>query len=79
MLGVGTANIVYLPFANRIKVKAAREKMINDLIIEGLLSIQAGENPRIIKEKLNLALLEKMSGKGKGKTAEGNLEAEESL
>jgi chemotaxis protein MotA len=27
--------------------------MINELIIEGLLSIQAGENPRIIKEKLN--------------------------
>jgi chemotaxis protein MotA len=79
MLGVGTANIVYLPFATRIKNKAAREKMINDLIIEGLLSIQAGENPRIIKEKLNLTLLEKMNGKGKDKKSEGNLELEESL
>lgn len=72
MLGVGSANIIYIPFANRIKAKAEREKMINDLIIEGLLSIQAGENPRIIKEKLNLSLLEKMSGKGgSSKSAEG--------
>ncbi|RCX14324.1 chemotaxis protein MotA [Anaerobacterium chartisolvens] len=67
MYGVLFANAVYLPFASRIKVKAEREKMINDLIIEGLLSIQAGENPRIIKEKLNLTLLEKMSGKSDSK------------
>ncbi|MDF2522496.1 MAG: MotA/TolQ/ExbB proton channel [Clostridiales bacterium] len=63
LLGVGFANLAFLPMAGKIKAKAAREKMISDLIIEGLLSIQAGENPRIIKEKLNLALLEKMSGK----------------
>lgn len=67
MLGVGLANLLYLPMGGRIKSKAAREKMISDLIIEGLLSIQAGENPRIIKEKLNLSLLEKMSKKGGSK------------
>ena len=67
MMGVGLANLLYLPLADRIKSKAEREKMISDLIIEGLLSIQAGENPRIIKEKLNLTLLEKMSGKGDSK------------
>lgn len=64
MFGVGSANLLWLPFADRIKQKAEGDKMINDLIIEGLLSIQAGENPRIIKEKLNLTLLERMSGKG---------------
>ncbi len=67
LYGVGFANLVFLPWAGKIKVKAEREKMINDLIIEGLLSIQAGENPRIIKEKLNLALLEKMNGGGSKK------------
>jgi len=67
MYGVLFANLVYLSFAGRIKSKAEREKMINDLIIEGLLSIQAGENPRIIKEKLNLNLLEKLSGKKSSK------------
>jgi len=63
LYGVLFANLFWLAFANKIKVKAARETMISDLIIEGLLSIQAGENPRIIKEKLNLTLLEKMSKK----------------
>ena len=70
MYGVALANLVYLPFAGRLKAKAGREKMINDLIVEGLLSIQAGENPRIIKEKLNLALLEKLNKK-KGTSSAG--------
>lgn len=63
LYGVFFANLVWLPFENKIKVKAQKEKMINDIIIEGLLSIQAGENPRIIKEKLNLSLYEKMEKK----------------
>lgn len=75
LYGVATANLIYLPFASKIKVKAERERMISDLIIEGLLSIQAGENPRIIKEKLNLALLEKMS-KGGGSSKEEPKEVE---
>ncbi len=67
MYGVGFANLLFIPWATKIKVKAERERTINDIIIEGLLSIQAGENPRIIKEKLNLTLLEKMQGKGSAK------------
>ncbi len=76
MYGVAFANIIWLPFAGKIKAKAARETMINELIIEGLLSIQAGENPRIIKEKLNLALMEKLNGvKRSTKGAEEGAEA----
>lgn len=75
LYGVLFANAVYLPFASRIKAKAEREAMINDLIIEGLLSIQAGENPRIIKEKLNLSLLEKIHGH-KSSKQEAQVEAE---
>jgi len=66
LFGVASANLVFLPIAGRIKSKAEEETMINDLIIEGLLSLQAGENPRIIKEKLNLTLLEKINGYNKG-------------
>lgn len=73
MYGVAFANLVWLPFGSKIKAKAARETMINELIIEGLLSIQAGENPRIIKEKLNLNLMEKLNGVNK----KGTVNAEE--
>lgn len=62
LLGVGFANLFFIPMAGKIKAKAGKEKMVSDIIIEGLLSIQAGENPRLIKEKLNLALLEQMHG-----------------
>jgi len=62
MYGVMFANVVYLPFAGRIKSKAEKMVSVNELIIEGLLSIQAGENPRIIKEKLNLDLIQKLNG-----------------
>jgi len=63
LFGVGSANLFFIPLASRIKAKMEAETMVSDIIIEGLLSIQAGENPRIIKEKLNLTLLEKLSGK----------------
>lgn len=75
MYGIAFANLVWLPFAGKIKVKAARETMISEIIIEGLLSIQAGENPRIIKEKLNLNLMEKLNGvKNKATGAEEGVE-----
>lgn len=60
--GVMLANIVYLPMAGRLKAKAEQDALTDDLIIEGLLSIQHGDNPRVIKEKLNLALFEKIKG-----------------
>jgi chemotaxis protein MotA len=75
MYGVGFANLIFLPAANKLRVKAEKEAMVNGLIVEGLLSIQAGENPKIIREKLNLALIEKMNGK-KGAATEGKTRLE---
>lgn len=46
------ANVFFLPLAQKLKVRSQSEILIKDLMIEGLLSIQAGENPRIIEEKL---------------------------
>lgn len=46
------ANIVFLPLAKKLKIRSKSEVLVKELIVEGLLSIQAGENPRIIEEKL---------------------------
>lgn len=46
------ANAVFLPLANKLKVRSKSEILVKELMVEGLLSIQAGENPRIIEEKL---------------------------
>ncbi len=46
------ANWICAPVATKLKGKNAEEMMVKEIEIEGLLSIQAGENPRVIEEKL---------------------------
>lgn len=46
------ANWICLPMAAKLKEKSSAESMIKVIVVEGLLSIQAGENPRVIEEKL---------------------------
>ncbi|OON97995.1 MAG: flagellar motor protein MotP [Epulopiscium sp. Nele67-Bin005] len=46
------ANWVANPVVVKMEYKSARESMIRQIMIEGLLSIQAGENPNVIQEKL---------------------------
>lgn len=46
------ANWLCAPFANKLKTNNEQEVLMKTLTIEGLLSIQAGENPRVIEEKL---------------------------
>ncbi len=46
------ANWLATPVSNKLSDNNDREVMIKEVMIEGLLSIQAGENPRVIEEKL---------------------------
>lgn len=46
------ANWICTPVASKLKGKNAAEIMMKEVMVEGLLSIQAGENPRVIEEKL---------------------------
>ncbi len=50
------ANLVFIPMASKLALKSNEEMLIRNVMIEGLLSIQAGENPRIIEEKLKVFL-----------------------
>ena len=52
LLGVASANIIYLPIAARLKQLSQEELHARALIVEGILSIQAGDNPRVVQEKL---------------------------
>ena len=46
------ANWIAIPIAAKLKDANSTEIMIKEVVIEGILSIQAGENPRVIEEKL---------------------------
>lgn len=50
--GVMSANIMFLPFGKRITAVAANEAQRMELIIDGVLAIQAGSNPRVVATKL---------------------------
>ena len=51
--GVGFANLLLLPIASKLRNLARKEADFRDLIIEGIISIAEGENPRAIELKLN--------------------------
>ncbi len=50
------ANFFATPISNKLKLRSNEEILLKQVIIEGLLSIQAGENPRVIEEKLKAFL-----------------------
>ncbi|MBS2022404.1 MAG: flagellar motor protein [Deltaproteobacteria bacterium] len=50
--GVGIANLILLPIANKLKRKLTAEKERKTMIAEGVLAIQEGLNPRVLEEKL---------------------------
>ena len=50
--GVGAANLLFLPLANKIKLKLKEESGARNLAIMGLVGLAHGENPRLLQEKL---------------------------
>lgn len=52
LYGSMLANWICIPVANKLKKNNENEVQMKEIMIEGLLSIQAGENPRVIEEKL---------------------------
>jgi chemotaxis protein MotA len=52
LYGSMIANWLCTPIASKMKVNNDLEVIVKDVMVEGLLSIQAGENPRVIEEKL---------------------------
>lgn len=63
LYGVSSANLVFLPLSNKLKVSSAAEVLGREIVMEGILSIQAGDNPRIVEEKLKSFLSPKVRNK----------------
>jgi chemotaxis protein MotA len=52
LFGVGAANVVFLPVANKLKELSEEEVELRTVTLEGILAVQAGDNPRVVGEKL---------------------------
>jgi chemotaxis protein MotA len=51
--GVSLANLLLIPIANKLRARARVEAMYREMIVEGLIAIADGENPRAIELKVN--------------------------
>lgn len=56
LYGTVLANLVFLPMANKLESKTDEEVFIKQIIIEGVIGVQSGQNPKILEEKLSAFL-----------------------
>jgi chemotaxis protein MotA len=54
--GAIIANFLALPIADKLKSKHQEENTVKNIILKGVMSIQSGDNPRIVQQKLNIYL-----------------------
>jgi chemotaxis protein MotA len=54
--GIALANLLWIPLSSKIKERAGQQLLMREIMIEGILSIQAGDNPRLLEEKLHAFL-----------------------
>ena len=52
LYGAMAANMVFIPLAGKLEQRAKEESLLRDLMIEGIVAIQSGDGPQLIKEKL---------------------------
>jgi chemotaxis protein MotA len=56
LYGVGSANLLYLPVSNKLKELASEELAYREMLVEAILAIQAGDNPRMLRDRLETFL-----------------------
>lgn len=61
--GSALANLVFQPIAKKLRIRMSEEELYCSIIIEGVLSIQAGENPKYLREHLLSAVKQKKQKK----------------
>jgi chemotaxis protein MotA len=76
LYGVALANLAYLPIAAKLKTKTAEEVVTYEMIIEGILSIQAGDNPRIVEMRMMAYLPPSLRG---SRTSEAGRDEREAM
>ena len=54
--GIALANLLWLPLGAKVKERNGQLLLLREIMIEGILAIQAGDNPRLLEEKLHAFL-----------------------
>lgn len=75
--GSALANVLFVPLSKKLKIRNAEELLYKSIIIEGVLSIQSGDNPKFLREKLQtfIAFSQRSEGEGSGDGGDGGKKA----
>ncbi|WP_100405133.1 flagellar motor protein MotP [Bacillus solitudinis] len=60
LYGSVMANLIFLPMATKLTNKTDQEVFVKQIIIEGVIGVQSGQNPKILEEKLSAFLSDKL-------------------
>ena len=77
LYGVSSANLLFLPIGNKLKEMSAAEVNHRYMVLEAILSIQAGDNPRVLAEKLEAYVPPAKRGGGERTTPHSGIVPEE--
>ena len=69
LYGALISNVLCSPIAQKLAVYSAKEVLAKRMIIEGIMSIQSGDNPRIVEHKLSVFLPPKLRSTGEREAA----------
>lgn len=58
--GAIMANMIFIPVAGKLKTRSSQEVLVKELILEGVLGISSGDNPRTLEQKLHSYLAPKL-------------------
>ncbi|GEM01945.1 chemotaxis protein MotA [Halolactibacillus halophilus] len=72
--GAVMANLVFIPMAGKLESKTEQEVFMKQIVVEGVIGVQSGQNPRILKEKLSAFLSDDMR---KRREEQGDTETED--
>lgn len=64
--GVGLANLIFLPAAGKLRIRQQEEHMVKEMMLEGVISILEGMNPRMIEIKLQTFLFNTRKSDARG-------------
>ena len=66
--GVILANLLFLPISGKLKTRSKQEILLKELVLEGIMSIQSGDNHRVVEQKLNAYIAPKVRNSNENET-----------
>jgi len=60
LYGAIAANFIFIPIADKLALRSKEESVLKEIVIQGVMAIQSGDNPRIVEQKLTIFLEPKL-------------------